>query len=132
MPNSFSHPKKKTDKSLGKTITYTKLTFSVYCPLSCKLSRLRRLPCLCIFFQHMNQLVAFHKTHINILLLDALLPYFILYKSLMMFMANIQVCEMAVTLAPCNSVLARCPLTELPRICDLHLSKFNNLLNSNL
>jgi hypothetical protein len=56
----------------------------------------------------------------------------IIYKSLIMFVADIQVCEVAVTLAPCNSVLARSPLTELQRICDLYLSKFNDLLNSNL
>jgi hypothetical protein len=42
------------------------------------------------------------------------------------------VCEVAVTLAPCNSVLARSPLTEFQRICDLHLSRFNDILNSNL
>lgn len=128
---TFKPQKTKTDKNLEKTVTSSKLIFSVYCPLLCKLRRLRRSPCLCVFFQLTNQLVAFHKTRINILLLEAILPYFIIYKSLMMFVADIQVCEVAVTLAPYNSVLASCPLTELNRICDLHLSKFNNLLNSN-
>jgi hypothetical protein len=49
-----------------------------------------------------------------------------------MDMADIKVCKVAVTLASSNAVLARCLLTELQRICDLHLSTFNNLLNSNL
>jgi hypothetical protein len=73
-----------------------------------------------------NQLVAFHKTHINILLLEAILPH----KSFITSAADIQVCEVAVSLEPCNSVQASCPNIELQRICDLNLSNHNNLLNS--
>jgi len=71
---TFTPRKTKTDKSLGKTVNSIKLTFLVYCPLLCKLSRLRRPPFLCVLFQLKNQLVAFHKTFFfNILLLEAIL-----------------------------------------------------------
>jgi len=61
----------------------------------------------------------FSQNFFNILLLEAILPYFVIYKSLMTFVADIQVCEVAVTLAPCNSFLARWPLTERNSICDI-------------